>query len=57
MPQITAREILRFLKSQGFAEDREQRGSHLTLWHGEKRLSVTVPVHKGCDIGRGHVTH
>jgi predicted RNA binding protein YcfA (HicA-like mRNA interferase family) len=32
MPQVTAREIVRFLKSQGFVEDR-QTGSHLTLWH------------------------
>jgi predicted RNA binding protein YcfA (HicA-like mRNA interferase family) len=32
MPQVTARELVRFLKSQGFVEDR-QAGSHLTLWH------------------------
>jgi predicted RNA binding protein YcfA (HicA-like mRNA interferase family) len=32
MPQITARDLVRFLKSQGFVEDR-QSGSHLTLWH------------------------
>ncbi len=31
MPQITARELVRFLKSQGFVQDR-QVGSHLTLW-------------------------
>ena len=53
MPQVTAREIVRFLKSQGFIEDREQRGSHLTLWHESRRISVTVPMHKGCDLGRG----
>lgn len=52
MPQITAQELLRFLRAQGFADDR-QSGSHLTLWHEEKRISVTVPVHTGCDIGRG----
>ncbi len=52
MPQITAYEIIRFLKSQGFVEDR-QSGSHLTLWHEGRNLSVTVPVHSGCDIGRG----
>lgn len=30
MPQVTARELVRFLKTQGFAEDR-QSGSHITL--------------------------
>jgi len=52
MPQITARELVQFLKSQGFIEDR-QTGSHLTLWHENKKISVTVPMHTGCDIGRG----
>lgn len=32
MPQVTARELVQFLKKQGFAEDR-QAGSHLTLRH------------------------
>ena len=40
------------LKAQGFAEDR-QSGSHLTLWHAEPNVSVTIPVRTGCDIGRG----
>ncbi len=31
MPQVTARELVRFLKSQVFAEQR-QSGSHLTLF-------------------------
>jgi len=31
MPQVTARELVRFLRAQGFAEDR-QSGTHLTLW-------------------------
>jgi predicted RNA binding protein YcfA (HicA-like mRNA interferase family) len=52
LPQITARELVRFLKAQGFEEDR-QRGSHLTLWHSERKVSVTVPIHTGCDLGRG----
>ncbi|NGZ09774.1 MAG: addiction module toxin, HicA family [Nitrospira sp. LK70] len=52
LPQVTARELVRFLKSQGFAEDR-QAGSHLTLRHAGRSISVTVPVHTGCDIGRG----
>lgn len=52
MPQVTARELVRFFKTQGFLEDR-QSGSHLTLWHPERNVSVTIPVHTGCDIGRG----
>lgn len=52
LPQLTAKDLVRFLKSQGFTEDR-QVGSHLTLWHDTKKISVTVPIHTGCDIGRG----
>ena len=52
MPQVTARELVRFLKAKGFVEDR-QSGSHLTPWHPERNVSVTVPIHTGCDIGRG----
>jgi predicted RNA binding protein YcfA (HicA-like mRNA interferase family) len=54
LPQVTARELIRFLKSQGFAEDR-QSGSHLTLWNEARKVSVTVPVHTGSDLGRGLV--
>ena len=52
MPQLSAHELARFLKTQGFAEDR-QSGSHLTLWNEEKKISVTIPIHTGCDLGRG----
>jgi len=52
MPQLSARELIRFLKAHGFAEDR-QSGSHLTLRHEQTGISVTVPIHTGCDIGRG----
>ena len=52
MPQVTARELIAFLKKQGFVEDR-QVGSHLTLWSERRGISVTVPVHTGCNIGRG----
>ncbi len=52
MPQVTAKELVRFLKKKGFEEDRE-KGSHLTLRHPQKKLFITIPVHTGCDIGRG----
>jgi predicted RNA binding protein YcfA (HicA-like mRNA interferase family) len=51
MPQVSARELVRFLKSQGFVEDR-QAGAHLTLRHATRKVAVTVPVHTGTDIGR-----
>jgi predicted RNA binding protein YcfA (HicA-like mRNA interferase family) len=37
MPQVSARELVRFLKKQGFIEVR-QSGSHLTLWHSDRKL-------------------
>jgi predicted RNA binding protein YcfA (HicA-like mRNA interferase family) len=52
MPQVSAQDLIRFLKAQGFVEDR-QSGSHLTLWHEGRKLSITIPVHSGCDLGRG----
>jgi len=52
MPQVKARDLVRFFKAQGFVEDR-QSGSHLTLYHPERNVSVTIPIHTGCDIGRG----
>ena len=52
MPQVSARELVRFLKAQGFADDR-QSGSHLTLRHVAEGVTVTVPLHTGADIGRG----
>lgn len=52
LPQLTARELVAFLKAQGFTADR-QSGSHLVLRHPGRRVSVTVPVHTGSDLGRG----
>jgi len=52
LPQLTSRELLSFLKAQGFIEDR-QKGSHLTLKNTESGRTVTIPMHTTCDIGRG----
>ena len=52
MPQVSACEFVRFLKSQGFVADR-QSGAHLTLRHATRKVTVTVPVHTGADVGRG----
>jgi len=43
MPQVKARDLVRFFKAQGFVEDR-QSGSHLTLYHPERNVSVTIPI-------------
>jgi predicted RNA binding protein YcfA (HicA-like mRNA interferase family) len=32
--------------------EERQSGSHVTLYHAERGM-VTIPVHTGCDIGRG----
>lgn len=52
MPQVTARDLVRFLRKQGFVPER-QEGSHLTLWHPIRKIAVTIPIHTGCDLGRG----
>ncbi|MBI3897218.1 MAG: type II toxin-antitoxin system HicA family toxin [Gammaproteobacteria bacterium] len=41
LPQLTARELVHFLKSQGFVADR-QSGSHLTLWHEARKLFANL---------------
>jgi predicted RNA binding protein YcfA (HicA-like mRNA interferase family) len=51
-PTIRAAELVKFLKANGYVQDR-QRGSHLILWHPTLRRSVSVPIHTGYDIGRG----
>jgi len=52
MPQATPRERVKFFRENGFVHDR-QSGSHLTLWCEERNLSVTIPIHTGCDVERG----
>jgi len=43
MPQVTAQELVRFLL--GKVCGRRQTESHLTLWHEQRKVSVTVPIH------------
>ncbi len=50
LPTITARELVAALKRAGFIED-GQRGSHLRMWHPERRVITTVPIHSG-DLPR-----
>ncbi|MHB1134299.1 MAG: type II toxin-antitoxin system HicA family toxin [Chloroflexota bacterium] len=46
LPRITARELLSALRRDGWAVER-QRGSHVQLWHSEKKGLVTVANHPG----------
>jgi predicted RNA binding protein YcfA (HicA-like mRNA interferase family) len=50
MPQVTAQDLLRFLRAQGFADDR-QSGSHLTLWNEERDVAVTGPCIQDATSG------
>ena len=50
LPTITARELVAVLKRAGFIED-GQRGSHLRMWHPERGVITTVPIHSG-DLPR-----
>jgi len=51
LPILRAREVLKALKTEGFFEF-HRVGSHIQLKHEDGRR-VTVPMHKGKDIGRG----
>ncbi len=48
---VRAREVIRFLESQGFIKVR-QKGSHKFFRHADGR-TATIPDHKGEDLGRG----
>lgn len=51
VPILSAREVLRRLKSAGF-QPVSQRGSHMKLWHPITDRSTGVPIHGGNVIGR-----
>jgi len=51
MPTVTAKLIIKYLKSLGFTQVR-QKGSHKFFRHSDGR-SATVPFHTGEDLGRG----
>lgn len=48
---MTAKELIQLLKKNGWYE-KSQKGSHLQLWHPDKKGKVTIPVHSG-DIPKG----
>ncbi|MBL7159718.1 type II toxin-antitoxin system HicA family toxin [Candidatus Microgenomates bacterium] len=52
IPIITARKLIKVLKKKGFVYDRT-RGSHQVYIRLRDRLSISIPVHQGRDLGRG----
>jgi predicted RNA binding protein YcfA (HicA-like mRNA interferase family) len=52
VPAVTARKLIKVLKKKGFVLIRTS-GSHNIFVHHEKRVSVSVPMHSGRDLGRG----
>ena len=52
LPRITAKDLIRFLKQNGFIFD-SSKGSHQHFVHPHKKTKVTIPVHSGKIIGPG----
>ena len=52
-PSLTAREVIRVLRSAGFVFDRQAKGSHEIWYNPETRRRVTGPNHPGRPIARG----
>lgn len=50
LPSVRPRELVAALKRDGFVEH-HQKGSHLYLWHPQKRRMTAVPMHPG-DVNR-----
>ncbi|KKU46966.1 MAG: hypothetical protein UX62_C0002G0021 [Microgenomates group bacterium GW2011_GWA2_46_7] len=52
LPVLTAVKLIKILKKQGFVLKRSS-GSHHTYFHSGTHRLVTIPVHRGKDLGRG----
>ena len=52
LPVLTAAKLIKILQKQGFIFKRSS-GSHQTFFHPETRRIVTIPVHRGKDLGKG----
>ncbi|MBI4362243.1 MAG: type II toxin-antitoxin system HicA family toxin [Euryarchaeota archaeon] len=44
LPVLSAKAVIKALHRAGFRQVR-QTGSHIHLWHDERKLLVTVPYH------------
>lgn len=52
IPIIKAEKLIKILKKNGFDEFRS-KGSHRIFVNRVKHLTVSVPAHRGRDLGRG----
>lgn len=52
LPIVPARKLVKVLKKVGYIHDRTE-GSHQIFFRERDRRTVSVPVHKGRDLGRG----
>lgn len=52
LPILNSRKLIKILKKDGFKLSRIE-GSHNIFYHSIKKIIVSVPVHKGSDLGRG----
>ncbi len=50
LPVLSANDVIKALKRMGFEVVR-QSGSHIHLWHEERRILVTVPNHR--ELAKG----
>lgn len=53
---MTAREVIRILKKDGWYRVKSNSGGHLQFRHPEKKGRTTVPNHRG-DISMDTVAH
>lgn len=52
IPVVTAQKLIKVLKKKGFILYRV-KGSHHIFVKPSHNISVSVPVHKGKDLGKG----
>lgn len=52
LPVIRAYDLFGILKKEGFVLDRV-RGSHHSFIHPARKLTISVPSHKGKTLGKG----
>lgn len=52
LPVLTAIKLIKILKKQGFVF-KHSAGSHQTFFHPLSRRIVSIPVHRGKDLGKG----
>ena len=52
LPILQARKLIKILKKAGFVQDRVE-GSHYIFFRLKDKRTISVPVHKGRDLGRG----